>query len=399
MKPIIDLHLDVAWNAVSFERDLTRPVAAINPGEEGCSDNAGRGHAVVSLPDMRRGRIAVCLATLLARANPKRPPLPDGTPRTNLDYRSQAIAHAAAHAQLAWYELMGRRGEMRMIRTSADLEGHWHQVANRSDESGNAEATNASPGGRGDGDLPVGMVLVMEGADAITDPDEVPYWFARGLRQINLVHYGVNRYAHGTGAEGGLTADGRSLLEACEQVGIALDTTHLADAAFFEAMDAFAGPVLASHQNCRSLVPGGRQMTDRQLKLLIERDAVIGAAMDNWMLVDGWKTGHTPRDRVTLQNVADHIDHVCQLAGHHRCAAIGTDLDGGFGHEQAPRDVETIADIRRLETILESRGYAAEAIGAIFHGNALRFLDRTLPGPAGDGSEGSGSRTSDVSHV
>jgi membrane dipeptidase len=301
---------------------------------------------------------------MIARSNPERALLPQGTSRIDLDHRSQDIAHCAAHAQLAWYELMARQGQMRFIRTVDDLEAHWREVT--------AEPAKTS-------DAPVGMVLVMEGADPVTQPDELPYWFDRGLRQINLVHYGVNRYAHGTGAEGGLTDDGRSLLKQCERTGVALDVTHLADAAFFEALDVFHGPVLASHQNCRALVPGGRQFTDEQLRLVIERGGVIGAAMDNWMLIDGWKTGVTPREQVTLRNVADHIDHVCQLAGHHRCAAVGTDLDGGFGCEQAPNDVNSIADVQQLEAILTGRGYGEDALDAIFHGNWLRFLRRTLP--------------------
>lgn len=362
MRPIIDGHLDLAWNAVSFERDLTLPVSTINETEADLYDSNGRGHAVVSLPEMKRGRALLCFATVLARSKPWGAVLPRGASRLDLDHRSQAVAHCSAIGQLAWYELMARQGSMRFIRSASDLEQHWNEV-----DAGSA-------------DTPVGFVLVMEGADPITDPHELAYWFSRGLRQINLVHYGTNRYAAGTGAEGGITKDGLALLKELERFDMALDTTHLADQAFFEALDAFAGPVLASHQNCRSLVSAQRQFTDEQLRRLIERDAVIGAAMDNWMLLTGWKTGQTPRERVTLQNVADHIDHVCQLAGHHRCAAIGTDLDGGFGSEQAPNDVNSIADVQKLQVILAGRGYDEAAIDAIFFGNWLRFLQRTLPG-------------------
>jgi membrane dipeptidase len=360
MIPIIDSHLDLAWNAVSFERDLTLPIDDVNAAERECRDNAGRGRGVVSLAEMRRGSIVLCFATLLARSKPARPLPPDGARRIDLDHRTPAIAHCAAHAQLAWYELMERRGEMRIIRTLADLNAHW-------------DSTSAAPQ-----TSPIGMILVMEGADPVTEPAELEYWRRRGLRQINLVHYGVNRYAAGTGAEGGVTADGRQLLQECERLGVALDVTHLADQAFFEAIESYGGPVLASHQNCRALVPGQRQFSDEQLRLLLEREAVVGVALDSWMLYPQWKIGVTPRDRASLANVADHVDHLCQLAGDHRFAAIGTDLDGGYGREQVPVGVDSIADVQILASLLSDRGYGDEAIAAIFHGNWLRWLRRQL---------------------
>ncbi len=69
---------------------------------------------------------------------------------------------------------------------------------------------------------------------------------------------------------------------------------------------------------------------------IFSRDGVIGAAFDNWMLAPGWVVGQESNPTVTLSNVADHIDHICQLAGTARHAAIGSDLDGGYGREQSP---------------------------------------------------------------
>jgi membrane dipeptidase len=367
MTPIIDGHLDLAWNAVGFERDLTLSIDEINLAEQGCRDNAGRGRGVVSLAEMRRGRIHLCFATLLSRAKPSLPIPPDGAKRISLDHRSAEIAHCDAHSQLAWYELMARRGVMRLVRTAAELEAHWRESL--------ASPESAS----------IGMILVMEGADPVTAPSELEYWFDRGLRQINLVHYGMNRYAAGTGAEGGITTDGRALLRECSRLGVALDLTHLADEAFFQALDAYDGPVLASHQNCRALVPKQRQFSDEQIRLVIERDGVLGVALDSWMLLSGWIAGVTPREAVKLELAADHIDHICQLAGHHRAVAIGTDLDGGYGREQTPIDLDSIADVQQLTNILHGRGYGAEAIDAIFHGNWLCWLRRQLPA----GEEGS----------
>lgn len=361
MIPIIDSHLDLAWNGVGFERDLTLPISEVNAVEAGCRDSAARGRGVVSLVEMRRGGISLCFATLLSRARPLRPLLPEGARRIDLDHRSSVIAHCAAHAQLAWYEQMARQGHLRMIRTAMDLEEHWRQVVESPEQA------------------PIGMVLEMEGADPVTEPEELEYWFSHGLRQINLIHYGVNRYAAGTGAEGGLTADGRRLLSECERLGVALDVTHLADQAFDEALAEYAGPILASHHNCRALTPAQRQLTDDQLRRLISRNAVVGVALDSWMLHPHWRTGVTCRSEVTLNNVADHIDHICQLAGHCDTAAIGTDLDGGYGTEQTPADVNSIADVQKLAELLDSRGYSADEIAAIFHGNWLRWLRKQLP--------------------
>jgi membrane dipeptidase len=161
-----------------------------------------------------------------------------------------------------------------------------------------------------------------------------------------------------------------------DKLGLILDATHLNDESFFQAIEIFTGPVWASHSNCRALVPHERQFTDEQLKLLIGRGAVIGAALDAWMMVPGWtRFQTTPQEAgVKLSHMLDHMDHVCQLAGDSLHAAIGTDLDGGFGKEQCPLDLETIADLQRLPAMLAARGYSPQDVENICHGNWVRFL-------------------------
>ena len=136
----------------------------------------------------------------------------------------------------------------------------------------------------------------------------------------------------------------------------------------------------ASHHNCRALVLGDRQLDDDQILALIDRDAVIGAALDIWMLFPGFVTGETPNTLVSLNTVADHIDHVCQLAGNSRHATVGSDLDGEFGTEQTPHDVNTIGDLQKLPGVLSSRGYTGHEIENIMYRNWLRVLERALPG-------------------
>jgi membrane dipeptidase len=216
----------------------------------------------------------------------------------------------------------------------------------------------------------------MEGADPVLSPGQVGEWYAAGLRIIGPAHYGVSPYAHGTGTEGGLFPQGPALLREMERVGMILDVTHLSDQCFDEALDVYGGPVLASHHNCRALVPDQRQLTDDQIRRLVSRGAVIGTALDAWMMVPGWVRGQTrPEDvGVKLEVMVDHLDRVCQLAGNSRHAAIGTDLDGGFGREQSPMDLDTIADLQRLPALLRKRGYDEDAVTGILYGNWVRFF-------------------------
>lgn len=352
--PIFDSHLDLAWSALSFDRDLTLSIAEIRQRESGMTDEPGRGRNTVSLPELKTVPVPVCVATLLARSGPKRATR-QAIRRADLDHVTQSHAHAAAIAQLTYYQLLERQGHLKILRTAQDLKGHW-----------------AAPS-------KLGIILSMEGADPITSPDELPHWHALGLRAIGPAHYGQSHYAFGTGVSGPLSARGIELLRAMDDLRMILDVTHLCDQSMAQALDYFDGPVLASHHNCRALVPGDRQLTDEQIKQLVARDAVIGVALDAWMLYPNWVRGQTRPEVVSLEALADHIDHINQLAGNPLHCAIGSDLDGGFGTEQTPRDLDTIADLQKVSPILKSRGYSDSDIAQIFHGNWLRFFSRNLP--------------------
>ena len=365
MPLLFDAHLDLAWNALSFDRDLTESIEQINLREIGISDSNARGNATVNLPEMRRGRVAACLGTLLVHDRPDICPM-EGHQRISLDYRSRTAASAIAFGQLAYYQLLDQQGQLTIIRTVQELNHSWQQWESIRDEHDASE-------------VPIGVILAMEGADAIITPTQVAVWAARGVRVIGLVHYGHNQYAHGTGEAGPLTAAGRQLLQEMESANIILDVTHLSDEGVFEAIDTFSGPIMASHQNCREVVPGERQFSDEQLRRLLTRDAVIGVALDNWMLVSHWVTGKSSRQEATLNQVVDHIDRICQIAGDDLHVAIGSDLDGGYGTEQSPIEITTIADMQKLTLALENRGYAAESIQFICHGNWLRFFRKNLP--------------------
>ncbi len=354
---IFDAHLDLAMNALEWNRDLTRPLAEIRATEQGKSDKPDRGNGTISFPEMRRGGIGLCVATQIARTE-------HNAYSPVFGWRSPAQAWAQTQGQLAWYRAMEEAGEMVNIRDAAGLAahvGHWENLPVAPDDR-----------------RPVGYILSLEGADSILTLNHLERAHAAGLRAVGPAHYGPGIYANGTDATGGFNARGRDLLREIGRLGIILDVTHLCDDCFWEALDLYSGPLWASHQNCRALVPHHRQFSDEQLKALIARGAVIGAALDAWMLAPGWVRGRTTPQSANLwlTAVVDHIDHVCQLAGNARHAGIGSDLDGAFGREQTPQDLDSIADLNKLPALLASRGYAADEIAGIMHGNFLAFLFR-----------------------
>jgi len=353
---IFDAHLDLSMNALEWNRDYTRPLNEIREREKGKTDLRDRGRGTVCLPEMRENGIGICVATQIARYVKPSSDLPG--------WHSPEQAWAQTQGQLAWYRAMEERGEMKQIRTTAELNAAFELW------------TNNPPA-----DAPVHYLLSLEGADSMVTVGHVERAYEQGLRAIGPAHYGPGTYAQGTHATGGLGPKGPDLLREMERLGMILDATHLCDDSFREAMDLFQGKVWASHSNCRELVPNDRQFTDEQLKELIERGAVIGGALDAWMMVPGWKKFETmPEDiGVTLEHLVDHIDHVCQLAGNSLHSGIGTDLDGGFGTEQTPTDLNSIADLQKVPAMFQARGYTDEDIANIMHGNFLRFLREALP--------------------
>jgi membrane dipeptidase len=353
---VVDAHLDLSMNALEWNRDLTRGVLEIRAREAGRTDKPDRGKGTVALPEMRRGRVGLCVATQIARY------VAPGNPLSG--WHSQEQAWAQTQGQLAWYRAMEARGEMRQITDLPSLTAHldeWRQ-----------DAAAAEANAR----LPIGYVLSLEGADSIVDMSHLERAYANGLRAVGPAHYGPGVHAFGTDSEGGIGRRGQELLQMMDRLGIILDATHLCDISFWEALDVFRGPVWASHSNTRALVAHNRQFDDDQLRVLIERGAVIGAAFDAWMIVPDWKRGQsTPADRgVTLDKILDHVDHICQLAGNAAHVGIGSDLDGAFGKEQCPTDIETIADLSVLRDRLTARGWAADDIDGFMSENWIRCL-------------------------
>ncbi len=359
---ILDAHLDLALNALEWNRDYTLPLADVRKAEAHLRDKPDRGRGTVSLPEMRRGGIGLCVATQLARVERNAwSPL--------LGWRSQAQAWAMTQAQLAWYKAMEEAGEMVHITTAAALHSHvatWERSLAAADNSHLQ--------------LPIGYVLSLEGADSLLSPDYLHRAHASGLRALGPAHYGPGVYANGTDATGKLNDLGIQLLKEAAQLGMILDATHLCDDAFWQALDLYDGPIWASHHNCRALVPHNRQLSDEMILALAQRGAVIGAALDAWMLHPGWIRGETTplSAGVTMKTLVDHMDHICQLTGSAKHIGIGSDLDGCFGTEQTPSDLHSIFDLTQLPGHLSARGFSPEDITGVMSGNFLRILSKAL---------------------
>ena len=350
---IVDAHLDLAMNALEWNRDLTVEISELNAREMGMNDKPDRGKATVTLNELRKGDIGLVVATQIARFVKPESTLPG--------WNSPQQAWAQTQGQLAWYETMVQIGEMRMIKTSADLENHlaiW-----KNDKRA------------------IGFVLSLEGADSIVDICYLGKAYNRGLRAIGPAHYKEGRYANGTDSVGKMGTMGLELLKEIERLKMILDVTHLCDDAFWQALDHYDGALWASHNNCRKFVNHNRQYSDEQIKAIIERKGVIGVALDAWMMVPNWTRGVSDpiSTACNLEIAVNNIDHICQIAGNTNHVGIGSDLDGAYGKEQCPYDLETIADLQKIGHLLEKRGYKMEDISKVMHQNFIDFLLKNLP--------------------
>jgi membrane dipeptidase len=343
---IVDAHLDLAWQ-VERGRD-PRMRSADQPPANGEV-------ASMSLPELREGNVGLICATLFA--SPSRPHRPNG-------YTTAEQARAQVLKQLKWYQQMQAEGWLKFVRSRADLP--------RIEASDDACAFAKTP---------TKMLLLMEGADPIRTPDDVPEWFDAGLRVCGLA-WSKTRLAGGTGAPGPITQEGRELIRAFDQIGIIHDASHLSDESFWNLLDLTNGPIIASHSNCRAITGeieprfAGRHLTDEMIRALVARGGVIGINFyDLFLMPPG-----TYRTRpCTLNDLIAHIRRICDLAGNANHVAIGTDMDGGVGRDDLPQELKTIADLPKLALALRDCGFGEEDVGQIMGGNWLRCFGHVLP--------------------
>lgn len=363
MPIIVDAHADLAYNMLKYGRNYTRSAAETRQLEVGSATVVNNEDSLLGWPDYQRGQVAVIFSTLFAC-----PARWSTTENKSQVYKTFDEAHRFYREQLMTYHRMtdSEPDKFRLIASSRDLNlilDHWH-----------------SPAPAGDGH-PVGMVVLMEGAEGIRNLSELDEWYELGVRLIGPAWVGT-RYCGGWNEPGPLTQDGRKLLSAMADHNFVLDLSHMDEQAAVEALDFYRGPVVGTHGNCLSLMPNSnsnRHFSDRIIEGIVERDGVVGVVPYNGYLKVGWTVGKNERAEVPLRYVADHIDHICQIAGDALHAGIGSDFDGGFGLQSVPPEIDTVADLQNLVSLLQPRGYNEMDIDNILSGNWLARLKRDLP--------------------
>lgn len=364
MHILVDSHEDLAWNILSFGRDYTRSAAETRALESGSDVIVHNGDTLLGWPDYQRGRVAVVFSTLFA---PPARRLEGGWERLFYPDGDVQTAHRLYWGQLETYHRLvdSHPDKFCLIASRADLQGildHWRSSAETH---------------------PVGLVPLMEGAEGVRSPAELSDWWEFGVRLLGPAWAGT-RFCGGTREPGPLTSEGRALLKAMSDFPFTLDLSHMDEAAALESLDFYPGPLISTHGNCLSLLRDGpdsnRHLSDRVLRGLVERGGVVGLVPFNTFLKAGWlRTAGSRREQVSLVNLADHVDHVCQLAGDVRHVALGSDFDGGFGLQSVPPEIDTIADLHKLTDFLRPRGYSDSDLEAILGGNWIRHLQEHLP--------------------
>jgi len=354
---IVDAHQDIAYNMLTLGRDYRRSVAQTRALE---GDADGQLQATLSLPDALRGGVGLVFATLFTE--PARKRMEPDSPLGPATYRTPQEAYAAAIRQYDVYQrLFDVTPQLARVTTNAELDAVLASWA----DGAPVEARKQ------------GVVLLMENGDPILEPPQFEEWYARGVRIVGPA-WASSRYCGGTGEPGGLTALGFQLLDVMASFGAVLDLSHMAEEAYLQAVERYEGPIIASHSNSRQFRNSDRHLTDTMIRLLAERDGVIGTVLFNAFLKDQYsKTDR--KETVPLETAINAIDYVCQLTGSARHAGIGSDFDGGFGSQHIPAGLDTVADLTKIADGLRARGYSEGDTEAVMSGNFLRVLRRALP--------------------
>lgn len=381
MPYIIDAHQDLAYNAFTFGRNYLLSAHETRQLEKDTPTPQRTGSSLLGWADYQRGQVAMVFGTLFLA--PRR--YQSGAWESQV-FGSAQESRALTEKQLEYYLRLTDEhpDQFRLVRSRADL----HQVLapwEKTPADLPLPAAGLKEGGeeadpRPTVTHPVGILLLMEGAEGISAPEEMEEWWEKGVRITGPVWAGT-RFCGGTLEGSSFTKEGYALLEVMESLGYTLDISHMNETSALQALDHYNGPVIASHANARALIKniqGERQLTDQTIRRLIERDGVMGVIPFNHFLMPDWRLTDDRR-LITLKTLAAHIDHICQLAGNSLHAAIGTDFDGGFGWPSVPYEIDTIADLQKLASILSEYGYAEENIANILGGNWRRHLERTLP--------------------
>lgn len=363
MTLIIDSHEDLATNILTFGRDYRRSAAETRTLEAGTPTPGFNGDTMLGWEDYQRGQVSLVFATIFSAHEKYRLPGWDKTTFTD-----PSGARAVCSRQVDAYR--------KLTEDSPDL---FRLVMDRSSLEEVLKPWEKSPADYPTTTHPVGLLILMEGAEGLKDPAEIEEWWHAGVRMVGPVWAGT-RWCGGTREPGRFTPEGFHLLDRMAALGLILDISHMSPESAIQALDYYPGRIAASHANANALIRGAtspRHLTEETIRRLIQRQGVIGILPLIPMLISGWKKGD-PRSAATLETVYSQIDHICQLAGNTRHVGIGTDFDGGFGLQSAPEGLDSIADLQKIIPVLEKNRYSEADITAILGNNWKRFLEETL---------------------
>ena len=347
--PIVDGHLDLAENVTIFGRDLTRDLSFIRRREKRTLNQIS-----VTLPELKKGNVVITFATVTPGFLPEDVGK-DFEPKSAIyhDYRE---AEAQAMSQIDLYEGWERNGFVRIIKSVNDLEDHLHLW---------------------NSDHAIGLVLLMEGADPIIEIKDLPKWWSRGLRMIGLT-FGDTKY--GAGVAGGTTKEkkegisekGIELLEEMAELGLIWDISHLTERGVWQGLDLGFQKVFASHANSQALMHSNRHLSDEIIKEVAKRGGVIGLVLYNGFLDMEWRKDHSVPVSLAEQ-FRNHAEHIAKLTSW-KHVGIGSDFDGGFGSDETPMEIDSIADLYKIGDVVP-----VEFREDVLSINWINFLRRSLP--------------------
>jgi membrane dipeptidase len=358
MTYIIDAHEDIASSALSFNRNICLSALETRALEKGTQIPVwNHGEATLGWPEYQTGKIALIFATIFVA-----PATHNGGDWDSMAYHNTKEAESMMGRQLDYYHRLAdeHSDQFRLVTTRAEL-----------------QSVLAPWEAKLPGQHPVGLVLLLEGAEGLGSPHLLEEYYTRGLRQVGPVWAGT-RYCAGTSEDRPFDQEGRELLDVMASLNLPLDISHMRESSALTALDIYPGPVTASHANAQAVNGSSfhRHLTDTVIRRLQERGGVIGVVPFNKFLVADWSAED---ERVPMERAAAQIDYYCQMSGDSVHAAIGSDFDGGFGFPNIPAGMDTIADLQKLDPILEKMGYTAEDIMHIFHNNWKKHLENILP--------------------
>ena len=360
MTYIIDAHEDIACAALSFNRDIRLSAIKTRELEKGTEiPTWNRGECTLGWPEYQSGKVAVIFATIFVA-----PRSHSGGPWDTMSYTDSADAEKRMGEQFDYYQRLCDENpdKFRLVRSRGDLK------------------TVLAPWQKQEpGEHPVGLVLLLEGAEGLSSPHKLEEYYERGLRQVGPVWAGT-RYCAGTAEDRPFDKEGKALLDVMADLNLPLDISHMRESSALATMDYFQGIVCASHANAKAVNGSDRprHFSDLTIHRLQERGGVIGVVPFNNFLVSDWNADY-PREKITLDKVAAQIDYYCQMSGSSQQAAIGSDFDGGFGFPNIPFEMDTIADLQKISPVLQKMGYTAQDVENIFHNNWKNHLENILP--------------------